>query len=82
VWPDPDGEVRGQAFLPLYKSVPKAADEDEKLHELAALVDALRSGNARERNIAAITAWKQGGQRAPHKPLLHRAMRLIRHQSI
>ena len=26
VWPDPKGKVRGQAFLPLYKSVPKAAE--------------------------------------------------------
>ena len=59
VWPDPDGEVRGQAFSPLYKSVPKAADEDEKLHELLALVDALRGGNARERNIAAAEMEKR-----------------------
>jgi hypothetical protein len=53
VWPDPLGEVRGQAFSPLYKSVPKAAREDRKLYELLALVDALRGGNARERHIAA-----------------------------
>ena len=30
VWPDPDGEVRGQSFSPLYKSVPQAAREDQK----------------------------------------------------
>ena len=53
VWPDPLGEVRGQAFSPLYKSVPKAAREDRNLYELLALVDALRGGNARERHIAA-----------------------------
>lgn len=52
VWPDPLGEVRGQAFSPLYKSVPKAAKGDRKLYELLALVDALRGGNARERQIA------------------------------
>lgn len=52
VWPDPDGEIRGQAFSPLYKSVPKAAREDRQLYELLTLVDALRSGRARERQIA------------------------------
>ena len=31
VWPVPGGEVRGLAFSPLYKSVPQAAREDEKL---------------------------------------------------
>jgi hypothetical protein len=53
VWPVPDGGVRGQAFSPLYKSVPRAAQEDAKLYELLALVDALRGGFARERSLAA-----------------------------
>lgn len=52
VWPDPDGEVRGQAFSPLYKSVPQAAREDEKLYALLTLVDAIRGGRARERQMA------------------------------
>jgi hypothetical protein len=52
VWPDPDGEVRGQSFSPLYKSVPQAAREDGKLYELLTLVDALRGGRARERQMA------------------------------
>ncbi len=52
VWPDADGEVRGQAIEPLYPSVPQAARRDAKLHELLALVDALRVGRARERAIA------------------------------
>ena len=52
VWPDPDGDARGQAFSPLYKSVPKAVRGDENLYELLALVDALRGGGARERKIA------------------------------
>lgn len=52
VWPDPDGEVRGQSFSPLYKSVPQAAREDEKLYELLTLVDAVRGGRARERQMA------------------------------
>ena len=52
VWPDPDGEVRGQSFSPLYKSVPKAAREDHRLYELLSLIDAIRGGRARERQVA------------------------------
>ena len=52
VWPDPDGEARGQAFSPLYKSVPNAAREDRQLYELLTLVDAIRGGRARERQLA------------------------------
>ena len=53
VWPHDDGEVRGQGIPPLYASAPEAARKDPKLHELLALVDALRIGRARERQIAA-----------------------------
>lgn len=52
VWPDANGEVRGEAFSPLYKSVPKAARADRNLYELLVLVDAIRGGRAREREIA------------------------------
>ena len=52
VWPDPEGQVRGMSFSPLYKSVPKAAKKDPKLYELLALVDGIRGGRARERDIA------------------------------
>ena len=52
VWPDADGEVRGEAFSPLYKSVPKAAREDRNLYELLVLVDPIPRGRARERDIA------------------------------
>lgn len=52
VWPDPDGDVRGQAFAPLYRSVPSAAREDHALYELLVLVDAIRGGRSRERAIA------------------------------
>ena len=52
VWPDPEGEVRGIAFSPLYKSAPKAARADPKLYELLVLVDGIRAGRARERDIA------------------------------
>jgi len=52
VWPDEEGEVRGYAFSPLYKSVPFAARRDARLYELLALVDALRGGGAHERDVA------------------------------
>jgi hypothetical protein len=52
VWPDPEGQVRGYEFSPLYSSVPHACKADSKLYELLALVDAIRDGRARERQIA------------------------------
>ncbi len=52
VWPYPEGKVLGYEFSPLFKSVPKAILIDEKLYELLALVDAIRDGRARERDIA------------------------------
>lgn len=52
VWPDPNGRVRGQSLLPLYPGLPEAAKEDPKLYELASLLDAVRSGQARERSLA------------------------------
>jgi len=52
VWPYAEGSVRGIAFSPLYKTVPQAALRDPKLYELLALVDAIREGRAREREIA------------------------------
>lgn len=53
VWPHDEGELRGQSVPPLYQSAPEAARKDPRLHELLALVDALRVGRARERQIAA-----------------------------
>lgn len=52
VWPDSMGEIRGESFSPLYKSAPNAARKDQKLYELLVLVDAIRDGRARERDIA------------------------------
>ena len=52
VWPDPEGSVRGVTFEPLHKSAPRAAKRDPALHELLALIDALRDGRARERQLA------------------------------
>ncbi|TLS68332.1 hypothetical protein FEF65_04910 [Mariprofundus erugo] len=52
IWPDPMGEVRGISFSPLHKSAPEAARKDPAFYELLAMVDAIRGGRARERNLA------------------------------
>jgi predicted nucleotidyltransferase len=53
VWPYADGTVRGYSLAPLYRSVPIAAARDPRLYALLALVDAIRDGGARERDLAA-----------------------------
>lgn len=53
VWSDAQGDTRGETLRPIYKSAPLAAREDPKLYELLALVDAIRAGRARERDLAA-----------------------------
>jgi hypothetical protein len=52
VWPMAKGPVRGQSIEPLYPGAAIAAQEDPKLYELLTLVDALRVGRARERELA------------------------------
>lgn len=52
VWPHARGTERGQSILPLYPSVPEAALKDEALYELLTLVDALRVGRVREKELA------------------------------
>jgi len=52
VWPDSEGQERGISLQPLYASVPSAARVDSKLYEVLVLVDAVRAGAAREREIA------------------------------
>jgi hypothetical protein len=52
VWPWHEGDTRGIGLEPLYKTVPHAALRDPALYQLLALVDAIRDGRARERNLA------------------------------
>ena len=52
VWPEAQGKVRGLAFSPLYSLAPGAAQADPQLYELLVLVDAIRGGRARERDLA------------------------------
>jgi hypothetical protein len=52
VWPHAEGTTRGQGLVPVYRSVPEAALRDTEFHQWLALVDAIRSGRARERELA------------------------------
>ncbi|MFA6311445.1 MAG: hypothetical protein WCV99_04760 [Sterolibacterium sp.] len=52
VWPSAKGSARGLSLVPLYPSVPDVALRDDKLYALLTLFDAIRSGQARERNAA------------------------------
>lgn len=53
VWPFAEGLHKGQSIQPLFKSVPRAALEDDRLYQYLALIDAIRLGKAREANLAA-----------------------------
>ena len=55
VWPHAAGQHRGQAVTPLLEAAPSLALEDGALYALLALVDAIRIGSARERQVAADT---------------------------
>ncbi|MFP4019808.1 MAG: hypothetical protein ACLFUH_11230 [Bacteroidales bacterium] len=52
VWPSGKGSARGQSIIPLYPTVVDAVKLDSLLHELLALVDVLRVGRARDRELA------------------------------
>lgn len=74
VWPDPQGEIRGMIFSPLYRSAPEASRNDPALYELLALVDAIRGGKARERNIVVkeltrrFNRYEKGAKSKPKNP--------------
>ena len=53
VIPLEEGPVRGRSVTPIHPSAPAAAKNDQKLHELLAIVDGIRIGGAREREVAA-----------------------------
>ena len=52
VWPWAEGTARGQSIEPLHPGVPAACARDAALYELLALVDAVRLGRAREKQLA------------------------------
>jgi hypothetical protein len=52
VWPHSKGKVRGQAIYPLYVTVPDAIVHDESFYQLMTLLDVLRVGRNREKDLA------------------------------
>ncbi|GHT08701.1 hypothetical protein FACS189432_04620 [Bacteroidia bacterium] len=52
VWKYYKGTRRGNAILPLYAKIPQFIENDRELYELLAIVDTLRIGKSREKEIA------------------------------
>lgn len=52
VWAHPLGTAKGPSLSPICSTAPDVALADPAIHELLALLDALRSGRARERDLA------------------------------
>lgn len=52
VWSHPEGEARGETISPLYPNAVQAALKDQTLYELLSLVDVMRVGRVREKEIA------------------------------
>lgn len=53
IWPNPEGEIRGQEIEPLYDDVPILIERRPELYDWLALIDIIRIGSARERGVAA-----------------------------
>jgi hypothetical protein len=53
VWAHVHGSAKGPSLSPIYRTAADAALADPALHRMLALLDALRSGRARERALAA-----------------------------
>ena len=52
VWPYAKGTDRGQAIEPMYNTAVEASSKDHDLYELLTLVDAIRVGKVREKELA------------------------------
>lgn len=52
VWPYAQGRVRGQAIEPLHAAAPEAVESWSDLGEILALLDSLRAGDLRVRQVA------------------------------
>jgi DNA-binding Lrp family transcriptional regulator len=59
VWPSALGTVVGMALEPLLPSAPSLASRHPALYDALALVDAIRVGNARDREVAGQMLTKQ-----------------------
>lgn len=52
VWPDPNGQSKGVSLTPLYPKATELPQKAPRIYDALTLVDALRVGQARERNAA------------------------------
>ncbi len=52
VWPSKLGNISGMGIKPLVRGAPDSALREPRLYRMLALVDALRTGDAREREFA------------------------------
>jgi hypothetical protein len=52
VWPYAEGRVRGQAIEPLHSAAPDAAEDWRELGAILAILDSLRAGDPRVRQVA------------------------------
>jgi hypothetical protein len=59
VWPYVSGKARGPSLCPLYPKVPEAAAMDPDLYDILTLIDAIRIGGARDRELAKVELEKR-----------------------
>lgn len=52
VWASPAGSFRGESISPIHHKLPDLALQDESIYRLGVIVDSIRVGGAREKNIA------------------------------
>jgi hypothetical protein len=52
VWPHPDGKIRAESIEPLYPNAVKAALSSQEVYDLLALLDGVRTGKVREKQVA------------------------------
>jgi hypothetical protein len=63
VWPDLDGDTRGQMVYPLYPGLSKAASKDERFYHMMSAVEVLRMGKVRDKEIARILLKEEIGKK-------------------
>ena len=59
VWPSSSGKMRGPSVEPIYPTVPDAVARDSTLHRWLAMIDSMRVGAARERELARDALMKE-----------------------
>ncbi|MBV9110336.1 MAG: hypothetical protein JO306_13070 [Gemmatimonadetes bacterium] len=52
VWPSGEGTMRGNSIVPLYPGAPRLLESAPRVYEALTVIDTLRVGQARERELA------------------------------